>query len=388
MIAPQGERWVVELRHQGQLIASSAVSLCLSGSAEEPGDVLRPGDKIAIKGNDALLELVLLSPCVVPWNSHRLGFAEAEGWRNFLNLVRGFFQDGGFLEIATPSLVVCPGTEPSLDPLAVSLRTGSRTEQRYLPTSPELHLKKFLAQGWNRIFEIRSCFRDGEHSNHHQIEFTMMEFYRAFEGLEAIEKDLESLLERMNRAGLVLGGLQSCRRYTVADLFKNSFDFELRADTTAAELGSLCARTAIASHHSDSWNDLFHRLWLERIEPWLGAQDFPIFVGSFPPTQAALARIGADGWAERVELFWRGMEIANGFHELNDPAEQQRRFMHDLDEKQKLGKVKIPLDEDFMNALLSGMPPASGIAVGLERLFMAARKIERIQSLKAFPYGN
>ncbi len=379
---------IIRTLNQGRVTELTANTFRFVDSGILASEILRAGDKIAIKQGVPTLELLLLSPCLRPSEAHRIELAEAQGWQNFLDLVRVFFKERNFVEIGTPSLVVCPGTEPTLDPVAVDVKLGGVVERRFLPTSPELHLKKLLAQGWTRIFEIRSCFRDGEISAHHQPEFTMMEFYRAYEDLNAIEQDLEILLERMKLSGAIDGHLKSAQRFTVAELFKQRLEYDLKPNTSFSELFKLCAQLSLPTHKSDSWNDLFHRVWLEKIEPWIATQDFPIFIGSFPPSQAALSRVGEDGWAERVELFWRGLEIANGFHELNDPAEQRKRFEQDLNEKQNLGKAIIPLDEDFMNALLSGMPPASGIAVGLERLFMAARNIGDIKKLKAFPYGN
>jgi elongation factor P--(R)-beta-lysine ligase len=133
---------------------------------------------------------------------------------------------------------------------------------------------------------------------------------------------------------------------------------------------------------------LFHRLWIESIDPWLAEQPEPIIVYNFPPSLAALSRLTADGWADRLEFYWRGLEIGNAFFELNDPAEQRRRFAADAVEKERLGRSPVAVDDDFLSALEAGMPPACGIAVGLERLFMAAQGVATIQEIKAFPYGH
>lgn len=383
---------VVRLSRQGKFTEYSAALLRLvtvgkGAETENPAEVLIPGDKIAVRTLGDSLELALLSPCLKASPGHRLSPRAAVGWREFLKLVREYFEAENFIEVATPSLVVCPGTEPALDPLSVKVRTASGVLERYLPTSPELHLKKLLAQGWSRIFEIRSVFRDGETSPHHEVEFTMMEFYRAFEPLGAIVNDLSALISRLKAAGLVEGEMEEPRSVSIPDLFLRHFGFSLTPRTSPEELRALCAEHGIDKSPDDSWDDLFHRLWLAKIEPWLATLAYPVFVLNFPPSQASMARIGRDGWAERVELFWRGLEIANGFHELNDPDEQAKRFIQDLEEKRRLGKAPVTLDDEFMAALRSGMPPASGIAVGMERLFMAAQGIKRIQELKAFPYN-
>lgn len=374
---------------QSQTRSLRARQVRLQGSQAPVGEILRSGDKIFWRSVEEELELVLAAPCLAEWQPHRGRPEWLKAWPEFLQLIREFFAAHQFVEMTTPTLVACPGLEPTLEPMVTQVRLGGQEVRRYLPTSPELSLKKLLAQGWQRIFEIRSCFRDGEISDHHEPEFTMLEFYRAYENLDAIEGDLRALFAKMQVDGWMKESLGHWQILTVAELFQKCFQFDLRCDTTREQLIELAEEYRISVSADDSWNDVFHRLWLERIEPWLAEEKAPILVKNFPPSQAALARISAEGWAERMELFWCGLEIANGFQELNDPVEQERRFRADLEEKKRLNKRHSPsIDEEFLQAMRAGMPPAAGIAVGLERLFMAALGIEKIQELKAFAYGR
>lgn len=341
-------------------------------------DVLQPKDKVAVRLESETIFICLLAPCLARQSSLPLSPEVATQWTLFLRTIREHWQKLGFLEVATPSLVKCPGFEPTIEPIPV--------RSKFLPTSPEIHLKKILAAGWSEIFEIRSCFRGGEFSAHHQPEFTMLEWYRSYANADALTHDLQKLLESLHAAQLLRRPIGKMPSYTVADLFRLTMKFELTPQSTWSDLQKLSQALEIHHAASDSWNDLFHRLWIEQVEPWLAEQSAPVIVTAFPPHQAALARMGQDGWAERVEMYWQGMEIANGFHELNDPQEQQSRAERDLNDRVAQGREPVPMDEDFLLALRAGMAPAAGMALGLERLFMAIQGIKDISLLKAFPY--
>lgn len=362
--------------------------------------ILRPGDKIVARHVDGYLQVQLLAPAVAERPRSPLTTERAKQWQHFLRRVRDHLGSRGFVEVSTPSLVLNPGYEPTLEPFAVELRRGRTRRTLFLPTSPELSLKKLLAQGWSEIFEIRSCFRNDEFTDHHQPEFTMLEWYRGYCGLSELAEDLRALIQGLasEKNANVCAAEQASspklifREMTVAEVFKQVLGFRLTPVTKAEELARELSRreaakgVALPTLENESWNDLYHRLWVEWIDPWLAQQPEALLISGFPPAQAALARVGADGWAERLELYWKGFEIANGFHELNHPGQQRERAAFDLRERSRLGRTEIPNDEEFLGALDCGMAPGVGIAVGLERLFMALHNVRDIRHLKTFPY--
>lgn len=334
-------------------------------------EVLRPGDQVAcwvesLEEPLRVSRLMLLTPAQVERPPVQ---APLRDWSDFLQHVRGYFSTRGLIEVATPHLVSCPGLEPSLEPF--------RAETSYLPTSPEIHLKKALSLGFTDIFEIKTCFRKGEMSPQHQPEFHMLEWYRAFADLHAIRADLVGLIKSF-------GVVEPVTETTFADLFAQEKGFELTPRTSREELLQWAQALQIDSSPSDSWNDLFHRLWIEAFEPQL-AKRGPTLLSNFPPSMAALARLGPDGWADRFEFYWNGFEIANAFHEVNDPLEQSARWEMEMAERRHLGTSALEPDRDLIRHLEMGMPPAGGIALGLERLFMALQGLTDIRQTRLFP---
>lgn len=298
-----------------------------------------------------------------------------EGFAQFVRQVREFFLRRGLSEIATPSLVVCPGLEPSLEPFAVEAVRGREKCVAYLPTSPEIHLKKALAAGWTDIFEIKNCFRKGEFSPHHENEFLMLEWYRSFADLEMIRADLSDLLAML--------GAPALTTTTFARLFADFLQFELTPATSLADLQGLCTRLELHFLESDTFNDLFHRVLIDHIEPRFAAMG-PLIVRDFPPSQAALARLTSDGWADRFEFYWNSLEIANAFNEVTDPVEQVRRWELEQSERRHLGTSLLPQDPELIAALRSGIPFSGGVALGMERLYMALHGVREIRELKLF----
>lgn len=347
----------------------------------QAGDVIKgiqPGDHVAVfltaandDGSWTASQVRLLAP------AEQMGAGQFQiKWRPFLNQVRQFFVQRGLTEIETPSLVVCPGLEPALEPFSSELKNGSSNELRFLPTSPEIHLKKALCLGLTDIFEIKPCFRNGEVSEHHQPEFHMLEWYRAYSDLELIIEDLIDLVSEV--------GGEKPTVTTFRALFAEHLKVELTPQTEYSSLWNWCVEHGLQPLSDDSWNDLFHRLWIDRIESKLMR---PTIVRDFPPSMAALARRKEDGWADRFEFYWNGLEIANAFHEVNDPLEQLERWQGELSERKRLGTRDLPMDEDLLSKMNHyGLPPTGGIALGVERLFMAAHAIKDIRSLKPFRY--
>ncbi|MBT4761964.1 MAG: EF-P lysine aminoacylase GenX [Bdellovibrionaceae bacterium] len=310
----------------------------------------------------------------------------SQKWSQFLALLRSFFKERGMLEVETPSLVVCPGSEPTLDYFETKFFLQSKSQPFFLPTSPELHLKKMISAGWSDIYEIKKCYRNNEIGVHHQPEFWMLEFYRSYANLELIELEFQELFDYLYAQKFLLSPLGSITKITMADLFKTHVNFNLSPQTSKEQLYQLATRLKLTVHReNDSWDDLFFYIFVDFIEPKIEKISGPVLIYNYPPSQAALARLTREGWADRFEIYINGLEIANAFHELNDPHEQEARLNKDQKERLRLGKAPFVMDHDFLQALKNGLPPCSGVAVGLERLFMALHGIPKIQSLKPFP---
>lgn len=350
-------------------------------------EVVRDGDQVAIRAETvkkpSRADLLLLAPSMAEPLVCGPSPQVIADWQRYLNFFRQHFLQLGFDEIGTPSLVRCPGLEVHLEPFKTEFICGQNRAPLFLPTSPELHLKKLLSRNWQRIFEMRSVFRNGEISAHHQPEFKMAEWYRLYGNESHLIEDLEAILVGMKKAGLVAGELLRPIVVNVKELFARHLNVNLTADSEAKDLYQVAEALGLGASQDESFDELFHRLWLEKIEPWIQSEPAPILVRQWPRHLASLARIES-GWAERVELYWRGLEIANGFVELNDPEEQLQRFQRDIERRKHFGRMAVPIDDDFMNALRSGQPPSAGMALGLERLWMAAQSIHDIQQIRLF----
>lgn len=374
-------------RAWGRILSLEGSRVCLERGGEHEivslTEFLRVGDWIAISPRG---EATLLAPAL----ARRRSFVEREpvlaAWSRFLARTRAFFQERGFLETPTPGLVTCPGTEPTLDVFSTEFVHGSRRKNVYLPTSPELHLKKALAGGLPKIFEIKTCYRNGEITSHHQPEFNMLEWYRAFEGPDAIAQDILDLIEDL-AVFLGVAGPRKIELAGMAQLFEKYLGVKLSPDADFAAYVKIAEEAGLSVRPGSTIDDVFFLIFIERIEPRFEPETLMI-VDRWPPFQAALARLTTEGWGDRFEAYWRGLELANAFHELNDPEIQRRRFAEDLQKKVRMGRAPIPLDEDFLTALESGMPPSSGVALGLERLFMALTNTSEISTLKLFPFSD
>jgi len=313
--------------------------------------------------------------------------------------VRGFFEASGYVEVDTPALQASPGLEPHLRAFATPLhdpRDGS-ARRRYLHTSPEFAMKKLLAGGMTRIWQLAHVYRDGERSATHHPEFSMLEWYRAGASYRDLMDECETLLRAAQDAagadalrwhGHAADARQPWQRLTVADAFAHYAGIDLLAtapDPSRPDAGLLAAaavRTGIAPHPGDDWETLFFRIFLERIEPHLGI-GAPTILYDYPVSMAALSRPKPDDprLAERFELYVCGLELANAFGELTDAAEQRRRFAADQARKQALYGETYPIDEDFLLALESGLPPCAGIALGFDRLVMLATGAQHIEEV-------
>jgi len=289
-----------------------------------------------------------------------------------VGVVRDFFRGRGFLEAETPARVVCPGMEVHLVPFPAG-------RDRWLATSPELALKRLVAAGAEKVFEVARAFRDDERSPWHLSEFTLLEWYRAYAEVDALVEDVHALLlqtARAARSGESALRLGECdlskppERLTVRDAFVRYAEIDLAAVRERHLLADALTSLGIPYDADDEWDDLFHRLFIDRVEEHLGRSSITI-LEEYPASQAALARIRHDEkWpvALRFEVYVAGVELANAFDELCDEQEQRRRFERDRAERMARGGPEISLDEAFLDALCGGLPPCVGIALGLDRL--------------------
>jgi elongation factor P--(R)-beta-lysine ligase len=309
--------------------------------------------------------------------------------------IRGFFAERGFAEVDTPALQVSPGLEPHLMAFATGLaEPGAGPRPRYLQTSPEFAMKKLLVAGVPRLFQLAHCFRNGERSRTHHPEFTMLEWYRADAGYDDLMADCEALLRAAaGGASFTWQGRSAdpaapWHYLSVAAAFEQFCHIDLLATAPDPEAPSLplLAQAArpldVVAHPGDSWEDLFFRLFLERIEPHLGT-GAPTILYDYPVSLAALARAkpGDARLAERFELYVCGLELANAFGELIDAGAQRRRFLADQEKKRARYGTTYPIDEDFLAALAHGMPQSAGIALGLDRLVMLASGAQTIEDV-------
>lgn len=349
--------------------------------APKHSEFFSQGDLVAIISDQ---DVVLLAPQKSALPGRFFHKQILSQWSDYLQFLREFFRAADFLEIKTPSLVTCPGTEPSLDVFSTTLSIGSKSRKLYLPTSPELHLKKAIALGAEKIFEMAPCYRNGEITERHQPEFLMLEWYRAYDHLGTIKQDVLNLVEFIAKK-MGVSAPKEIRSFSVAELFKIYWDFELTPQTSLEDLRSLAGKLGVDVHSADSIDDFFFLIFMDKIESQLPKEEL-IFVEKYPPYQAALARLTADGWGDRFEVYWKGLELANAFHELNEPEVQRLRSAEDLEKKKTLGKESVDLDHEFFQCLDAGFPPSGGIALGVERLFMALTDTPEIKDLRLFPF--
>jgi len=316
--------------------------------------------------------------------------------RRILTALRHYLEARDFAEIETAILQVSPGNEAHLHAFATELVAPDGARQRlFLHTSPEFACKKLLAAGERRIFEFARVFRNRERGGLHHPEFTMLEWYRTGEPYEALMDDCAGFLavaaaaagtDRFSYRGRHADPLAAPERLTVAEAFEHYAGIDLMATIggRAPDRDGLAARARAAGiglAENDSWSDIFSRILVERVEPRLG-NGRATFLTEYPTQEAALARpkLSDRRVAERFELFMCGVELANGFGELTDPVEQRTRLEAEMAKKHQLYGERYPIDEDFLAALAT-MPPASGCALGFDRLVMLAARASRVEQV-------
>lgn len=311
--------------------------------------------------------------------------------------LRSWLAAEGFLEVDTAALQVSPGNEAHLHGFETrAIGNDGQGRAMYLHTSPEFAMKKLLAAGETRIASFAHVWRNRERGALHSPEFTMLEWYRVGQDYTVLMQDCAAFA----RAACTAAGTRELRfrdrscdpfapyeRLSVAEALARHAGIDLLATlaedgTPSAEvLRGQMAQAGLAASADDTWSDMLSKVLVERVEPHLGHGRLTV-LDRYPAAEAALARRAPDDArvAERFELYACGVELANGFGELTNPEEQRRRFQAEMDEKERVYGERYPLDEDFLSALAQ-MPPASGIALGFDRLVMLATHAPRIDDV-------
>ncbi|WP_428608350.1 EF-P lysine aminoacylase EpmA [Sedimenticola sp.] len=297
--------------------------------------------------------------------------------------IRAFFHQQGVMEVETPVCSQAATTDPAIESL-VTRYTGPgapRGLPLYLHTSPEFPMKRLLAAGSGSIYQICRVFRDGESGRLHNPEFTLLEWYRPGFDHHRLMDEVELLIQSLKPS------VDTSRRIRYQALFEQHLQID--PHTATVEQLRRCAQDQGISGvdtldlpNPDGWLDL---LMSHCIEPAMGPG--LCFVYDYPASQAALARVraGDPPVAERFELYLDGVELANGFHELIDAAEQRRRFEQDIHVRAAAGQPVVPMDQRFIQALAQGMPDCSGVALGIDRLLMQLVGVDTIAEVMAFP---
>ena len=303
--------------------------------------------------------------------------------------IRDYFRRHAVLEVDTPVLSSAGVTDPAIHSFCTTYQGPGPCNGRqfYLHTSPEFPMKRLLAAGSGSIYQICKVFRDGESGRSHNPEFTLLEWYRTGFDLHALMAEVETLIREI-LAGLAHPGAAS--HWTYRELF-----LELAAiDPFTASVSEL--RNVLHAHaledpvglspdDRDGWLDV---VLTHVIEPRLG--EGLVFIRDYPASQAALARLqpGEPAVAARFEVYLNGMELANGYHELADAAEQQQRFKRDTERRRQQGAQQVTPDQRLLAALAAGLPDCSGVALGIDRLLMIIRQAVSIDAVIAFPLAH
>ena len=302
---------------------------------------------------------------------------------------RAFFMQKGYTEVETPYAVHAPGEEVHLRAFATMREmVDGTTEPLWLHTSPEFAMKRLLVAGAGPIFQLARVWRNGEGSALHAPEFTMLEWYHPGANMVSLMNETEAYLRAVLPPVVTCRGvrteLAAFERLTIAEAFACYAGADVLG--TAANAAELAASAGTRVRDNETWEDLFFRLLLERVEPRIG-RERPTFLTHWPTAQAALARRDPNDprVAERFELFICGMELANAFVELTDAVEQRARFVADRTRRHQISGPDWEMDEDFLSALAFGMPPAAGIALGFDRLAMIASGADRIEQVLWLP---
>lgn len=293
-----------------------------------------------------------------------------------LQTIRQFFADKQVMEVETPSLSRAGVTDPYL----YSFSTSYTNKSLFLQTSPEFHMKRLLCAGSGPIYQICKAFRDEESGRYHNPEFTILEWYQP--GYDHFDL--------MNEVSDLLQQVLKCKK-PIQLSYQQAFQDHLALDPLTADISEL--KTCIQTHNIGEWllnetdkDTILQQLFSLAIEPKIG-QERPCFIYNFPASQASLAKLDPNDKrvAQRFELYYRGLELVNGFNELTDAKEQQQRFEEDNRKRHSLNRPQAIIDYQLLQALQSGLPSCSGVALGVDRLVMLALQSAHINEVIAFP---
>ena len=297
--------------------------------------------------------------------------------------IRRFFTDRGLLEVETPVLSEFGVTDVHLATFSTEFISpfGEQSKTLWLSTSPEYHMKRLLAAGSGPIFQIGKVFRNEEAGNRHNPEFTMLEWYRPHFDMYRLINEVDDLLQQ----------ILEC---PPAESMSYQFAFQqyVGLDPLSADLSELVEKAKkyqLMGAENENRDTLLQFLFSAVVEPQIG-QEAPVVVYHFPASQAALAQISSEDLrvAERFEFYYKGLELANGFHELSDAREQLRRFQQDNLQREKMGLPVRAIDTRLLSALQAGIPNCSGVALGVDRLLMIAMGAEHIKEVISFAIDN
>ena len=292
-----------------------------------------------------------------------------------IHQIRQFFFERGVLEVETPLLSHATVTDPYILSLSVS-------SDAFLQTSPEYAMKRLLAAGAGSIYQICKAFRQDPEGKIHNPEFTILEWYRPGFDHHDLMNEMDELLQ-------VILKTSASERISYAALFEKFLNINPHLLSDEELAACVQQKISLAEPITDRGTCL-DLLLTHCIEPHIG-QDRPVFLYDFPPIKAALAKIRHEEnppVASRFEVYFKGMELANGFHELQDAKEQRMRFEKDLAYREKNNILNVPLDERFLAALESGLPDCSGVALGVDRLVMLALGVKTIREALSFTWEN
>jgi len=304
-----------------------------------------------------------------------------------LRRLRDFFDKRGFLEVETPVLSAETVIDRHLDPFSVVVQaaTATRSERRYwLQTSPEFAMKRLLAAGATAIYQVTRAFRQDEQGPLHNPEFTMVEWYRVGDGLAEGMQLLSDLSETLLGRGPAerISYREAFQRFVGIDPLTASNEVLV----ATIQASGIEAPASLPVADRDGWLDL---LVVERVQPFLG-QERPTILYDFPASQAALARVRLDDppVAERFDVYVAGMELANGYHELLDPAVLRERNVHNNRLRLADGKPALPEKSRLLAAMDAGLPPSTGVAMGFDRIVLLAAGAQRLDEVIAFPFDR
>ncbi len=307
------------------------------------------------------------------------------GRAQVIKAFRLFFDGNNFTEVDTPILQVCPVMDTHIHAFSTELKglDLSKKKDMYLQTSPEFDMKKLLVAGMDNIYQICPVFRNAEGSDLHSPEFTLLEWYRAGADYNALMDDSVDILRHVAKTMMIKNYTyqgKTCdpfldwQKISVCGAFSKYADIDLSLCLGDKSKFSDAAKAIdVRVTKEDSWDDIFHAIMAEKIEPYLGI-DTPTILYDYPISMAALSRKSSNDpiFAERFELYVCGVELANAYSELTDVTEQRSRYEKEMSLKQSLYGERYPADDDFFRALEYGMTDSAGIALGVDRLVMLA----------------